>query len=371
MSDSGVMHNRVKARRRERGWSQEQLARRAGISRAAVSAVEIGRLVPSVSAAIGLAEALGVSVEDLFGRGRPGGGEPSWAWPSPTQPCRFWRAEVGGRTWLYPAEPTPGGEIVHDGVARDGIAEVDDGPEPRETLVIACCDPAAGILSAEYQRATGLRLLVLPRSSGRALGLLGDGLVHVAGLHLSTTEDEDGNARAVSERLGEPAGLLRVARWEEGLAVAGGVPGRSVRSILDADLSWVGREPGSGARKYLDRLRAGRPEPRRVALDHRGVADAIRLGWAEAGVCLRLAAEEAGLRVLGVQVEGYDLCFPMRLERDPRIQALIGVVRSPSYRRALAALPGYDPSGAGELRLVPERRGRPETGASGRPGRPG
>ncbi|QDV32893.1 substrate-binding domain-containing protein [Tautonia plasticadhaerens] len=368
MSDLGAMHNRVKARRRERGWSQEELSRRAGISRAAVSAVETGRLVPSVLAAIGLAEALGASVEELFGRARPAGEDPSWAWPATTDPCRFWRAEVGGRIRLYPAEPTPGGVVAHDGVARGGAAEVDGGREPGETLVLACCDPAAGLLAAEYEKATGFRLLVLPRSSGRALELLREGLVHAAGLHLSTPEDPDGNARAVSDRLGEAWGLLGVARWEEGLAVAGGVPGRSVRSILQADLCWVGRESGSGARKCLDRLRAGRPEPGRVAFDHRGVADAIRFGWAEAGVCLRLAAEEAGLRVLGIQVEAYELCVPVRLERDPRLQALIRVVRSAPYRRALAALPGYDPSGAGEWRRVEAGAAAPVEGESGRPG---
>ncbi len=59
--------NHVRAFRLERGWSQAELAQRSGISRTAVSAIEIQRLTPSVSAALALAAALECRVEDLFG----------------------------------------------------------------------------------------------------------------------------------------------------------------------------------------------------------------------------------------------------------------------------------------------------------------
>ena len=55
MSEQEQLQNRVKMFRQQRGWSQEDLAQRAGISRAAVSAIEIHRLVPSVAAALALA----------------------------------------------------------------------------------------------------------------------------------------------------------------------------------------------------------------------------------------------------------------------------------------------------------------------------
>ena len=53
--------------------------------------------------------------------------------------------------------------------------------------------------------------------------------------------------------------------------------------------------------------------------------------------------------ILRVRHEIYDLCFPDRWEGDHRIQALLQVVRSPSYRRALGELPGYDSAETGEL----------------------
>jgi DNA-binding XRE family transcriptional regulator len=49
-----------------------ELAGRAGISRAAVSAIEGDRLSPSVTTALALAAVLDCSVEELFGCGKSG-----------------------------------------------------------------------------------------------------------------------------------------------------------------------------------------------------------------------------------------------------------------------------------------------------------
>jgi molybdate-binding protein/DNA-binding XRE family transcriptional regulator len=352
MADTHLVRNQVRAYRRQRGWSQEELARRGGISRTAVSAVEVGRMVPSVAAALALAGALGCTVEDLFGVAPAGPAGPEWAWPPAAVPCRYWLAQVGGRTLRYPAEATAAGVVGHDGVYRDGAFVPCGEGDPATTLVLACCDPAAALLAAEYARPAGFRLIVLPRSSRQALTLLGQGLVHVAGVHLAGDHEPDGNVRAVREALGLGFRLLRVARWEEGLSVGPGTTARTVRAALRARLRWVGREPGSAARQCLDELLGGRPSPRRVALDHRGVAEAVRCGWADVGVCHRLVCAEAGLRFLGVRQEDFDLCYPAAAEGDPRIQALVRVVPSGTYRRLLGELPGYDTARAGEVRVV-------------------
>src|SRR4051794_19095499 len=51
--------------------SQDALATRAGVSRATVGAIEGGRHVPSVQAALRLAAAAGATLEALFGEARP------------------------------------------------------------------------------------------------------------------------------------------------------------------------------------------------------------------------------------------------------------------------------------------------------------
>ena len=68
-----ALSNRVREERLRRGWSQDVLAARAGLSRAGVSAVETSRLVPSAAAALALAAAFGCRVEDLFTLTRPAG----------------------------------------------------------------------------------------------------------------------------------------------------------------------------------------------------------------------------------------------------------------------------------------------------------
>ncbi len=350
MANLAPFENHVRVRRTHRGWSQEELARRSGLSRAGISAIETGRLIPSAAAALALAAALECRVEDLFSLRRPEPKEPQWAWPPEREPCRYWVAEVGGLERYYPAEATPMGVVNHDGICQDGSCRGRGRTDPRRTLVMACCDPAVGLLAAELARTADLRLIALQRPSRLSLTLLGQGLIHAAGVHLSRADQPGGNARVVRGDLGLGYSLLRVARWQEGIAFAPGRGLASIRAAVRSDLRWVGRENGSGAQQCLDELLGRRrADPRYVASGHRGVAEAVRGGWADAGVCLRLVSEEAGLDFLGVREEAYDLCFPARCEDDPRIQALLEVVRSPSYRGALGELPGYDSAETGEL----------------------
>jgi DNA-binding XRE family transcriptional regulator len=58
---------RLRLARQARGFSQQQLAGMAGVSRQAVSAVESGLSDPSLRVALALAHALGVTVEEMFG----------------------------------------------------------------------------------------------------------------------------------------------------------------------------------------------------------------------------------------------------------------------------------------------------------------
>jgi molybdate-binding protein/DNA-binding XRE family transcriptional regulator len=340
------IENDLRRRRASCGWSQQELARRSGLSRAEISAIETGRLIPSTVTALALAAALECHVEDLF---RLGGRGADWAWPPGSEPCRYWQAEVGASRKLYPAEPTESVMMPHDGVYRGGSFRGEAEADPERTLVMACCDPAAGLLAAALARAAKVRLIALPRSSRTALALLGQGQVHVAGVHLATADLPRGNAAIVRRELGSGYNLLRVARWEEGIAAAPRLRLSSVGKAVGAHLRWVGREHGSGARQCFDEILGDRCPPRRFASSHRGVAEAVRSGWADAGVCLRLVSEEAGLDFLRVREEAYDLCFPERWEGDRRIQALLDVVRSPSYRKALGELPGYNSAETGEL----------------------
>jgi molybdate-binding protein/DNA-binding XRE family transcriptional regulator len=342
-----VMQNFIRRFRDERGWSQQELAERAGLSRTGVSAIESGRLIPSTAAALALASIFGCRVEDLFVRG--GAENAQWAWPPPQEPCRYWRALVGGRTLLYPVESSTLGTLPHDGIWRAGQFHDHPFAEPERTLVIAGCDPAAALLAGEYARQTGFRLLILHRSSCQAVHLLEDGLVHAAGVHLAEASDLEGNRSAAAQIFHQPFRLLRLADWQEGLALAPGLDISTVRAALDASLNWIGREPGSGARQVLDEIFEGRMAPAHTASDHRGIAVAIRSGFAQAGISVQLVCEEEGLRFVSVREGAYDLVIPQAFAGDPRLRALENVVRSTAYRRLISELPGYGTSLTGEV----------------------
>jgi molybdate-binding protein/DNA-binding XRE family transcriptional regulator len=353
MSRPEPVTNRVKEYRRLRGWSQGRLSEKAAISRAAVSAIEIGRLVPSVTSALSLAGVFGCSVESLFGLDRQPADAEAWAWPLTGDPCHFWLASVNGRRLRFPVENTVAGMLPHDAVWRRGKVQIDRNVHtPEATLVMASCDPLAGLLALEYERACGLRLLPLYRSSSAALELLRQGAVHIAGIHLGSTDNHMANPRAAKDVLGGGFSLWRFATWDQGLAMRPTLPTSSVNAVVRAGLRWMGREAGAGARQCQDEILAKRPTPRRLARDHRGVAEAIRSGQADVGVCLRLVSEQAGLRFIPVRQEAFDLCFPAALADDHRLKKLIELVRSPQLRALFSSFPGYKLSRTVEYRAI-------------------
>jgi putative transcriptional regulator len=60
------LDNRIKVARAERGLSQEQLAKLAGVTRQTISSIETGQYVPSTLLAFVLAEVLDTPVTSLF-----------------------------------------------------------------------------------------------------------------------------------------------------------------------------------------------------------------------------------------------------------------------------------------------------------------
>jgi putative molybdopterin biosynthesis protein len=332
-----------------------------------VSAIEAERLVPSVAAALGLAQAFGTTVEALFGvQPAQGSGAPQFAWQPVAFPCRYWAAEIRGRTWLFPVENGPRGGLPHDGVAQGADVADTRFPGANRTLVVAGCDPAAGLLAASYRRQGDFRMLVLSRSSAEAMALLEQGLVHAAGIHWADPDAKESNAGAVArwqhgrDELVIPQRdlqLIRIADWEEGLATSPAAHLRTLQAVSQSKLRWIGRLSGAGARRWQDRVRGSRPAPRNVARDHRGVVEAIRSGWADVGISTRLASEEGQLGFLPLGREPYDLCFARDQAAEPRHVALVQAIRSRQYRRILADLPGYDPSETGEIETAKSLRG--------------
>lgn len=60
------MNNKLRVLRAERGWTQADLAERAGVSRQTINVIEAGKYDPSLPLAFKLAAIFGDRIEELF-----------------------------------------------------------------------------------------------------------------------------------------------------------------------------------------------------------------------------------------------------------------------------------------------------------------
>ena len=337
--------------RNKKNWTQAELARRSNVSRSRIAAIENGALVPSVHAALALARALDCTVEELFSE-EGEGATIAWAW-HPTQDFpAYWEASFDQKVLAFPIEPLPYNILPPDGWFDGRSRKPLSSDASSMTLIMASCDPAVGLLSAMIGAKTGIRVLSFHRSSNEALSLLKQGVVHVAGTHLREIDEPGGNASVVCDLLGKGFGLLRGAVWHEGIAVRPGEGLTEIRKTVSPRIRWIGRKQGSGARRCQDKVLPSDRATKNVAQNHWEVAMAVRQGWVDAGVCHRLAAEQAGLEFLQVSQETFDLCYPKYMEKDPRIVGLRKVVRSVSYRKNLTRFKGIDTRTTGDEETV-------------------
>ncbi len=364
-----VSGTRLRLARQARGFSQQQLAGMAGVSRQAVSAVESGQSDPSLRVALALAQALGMTVDELFGaEGAIPTVAASLAAPA-AEPQRVTLAPIGDSFVALPlAGPTvsragflPAGGIVTGPAGKKAepaqVCVRPIGP-PKPTLVVAGCDPALPLLSEPLGLLDPpIGFSWWPCASREALRLCGAGLVHVAGVHLSGQSDA-GEAAGLLAGGGEVIGF---SAWREGLVLRPADAGRvaGLTDAVAAGLRLVNREPGAEARSVLDRelaslgIPAGQlPGYDTRATGHLQVAEAVAAGLADLGVASEPAALAYGLAFLPLAAERFDLVIPAAQAASREVQALVKVLSSRWLLDQLGSLPGYDPAPCGQHVLL-------------------
>ncbi|HXW81274.1 MAG TPA: substrate-binding domain-containing protein [Acidimicrobiales bacterium] len=381
---SGDNGMRLRAARQARGFSQQQLATMAGVSRQAVSAVESGQSDPSLRVALALSQALGLTVEEMFG---PVTSEPRVdARPLARLDKGGTRVSLAQVGESFVAAPLSGAAAIRSGfVPTDGVADewgatigaptraIRPLSPPQPTLVVAGCDPALPLLEVPLSLLDPpVSLLWWQCASHEALELAANGLVHAAGSHLRD-QSGDYNVGQARQQFRQGAEVVRFCSWREGLALKPGVAGgaRGVADVARAGLRFVNRQPGSEARLLLDRelARLGlAPGQLRwyetSATGHIQVVSAIAAGLADAGIASEPAALAFGLVFVPLATERFDIVVPHVHTGTREVQGLLRVLRSRWLRDQLASLPGYDPSGCGEaIATIPPLHGR-------QPGRP-
>jgi putative molybdopterin biosynthesis protein len=383
---------RLRLARQARGLSQQQLAGVAGVTRQAVSAVESGHSDPSLRVALGLARALGMTIEELFGPGELG--DPVLAQPVAAvngPGSRVVLATVGDTFVALPLYADtaarlgfgPAGGLVVGASSTPArqqpwnLVPVRSIGPPRPTVVVAGCDPALPLLETPLALLDPpLAFAWWPCGSGEALRLAAAGLVHAAGVHQvgpragagASSGDTQGTAlpggavipgdTVISGDTGDiPGGadVVGFASWREGLVVRPGARVRGLGDVARQGLRLVNREPGAQARTLLDRERlhlgldpAELPGYDSRAAGHLQVAAAIVGGLADAGVSSEPAALAYGLDFIPLAEERFDLVLPAKHAASREVQGLLKVLTSPWLLAQLASLPGYDAARCGE-----------------------
>jgi putative molybdopterin biosynthesis protein len=368
MANSGEF---VRRAREARGFTQIELARRAGISRQALGAIESGTYQPGVAVAIALARELRQSVERIFGDSDQAAStriEVPWPHESSAGRSAFTTrvalARVGGKvvaiaqSAAHLTMPTAAGILERSQRDRAQVDTFRTTEEIDSTLLIAGCDPAVTMLADWLVRHRApVSSIALRCSSGRALAALVEGRTHAAGLHLKDPNSDEYNLAQTRTALGRrPATVVGFARWELGLATAVGnrLGIRGMADLARSGVRLVNREVGAGARAFLDEALAELGIAAMVidgygseVAGHLEVAAAIAAGHANVGVTIRLAADAYGLPFVPIREERYDLVI---LERDlqaPPVEAMLDALNSQRFAREVSQFCAYDTSQMG------------------------
>jgi molybdopterin molybdotransferase/putative molybdopterin biosynthesis protein len=375
--------NHLKSLRTQKGFSQGELAARAGITRQAVSSIESNLYLPTTAVALHLASVLACRVEDLFNlvaaedivEGKLIGHLPQSDMKA--LPIRVKVSTVGSKTVVRPV--TGLGEILSFTVPADGYVVEAHGQTSGATvrvklsrdrqaieqaIAVAGCDPAIFLAGEHMRRRKDQTSLVgWTMGSMAALQALQQGEVHVAGLHLFDPATGESNLPFLRRALkGSNYEVVTFATWEEGLLVRAGNPKsiRAISDIADPNVTLVNREEGAGARLLLDqRLRAAGINQDQVkgygtiVASHFEIARAIASRQADVGIGIRSAAQLFELDFVPLQAVRYDLVVPKAyLKSHPTLAHLFETLVSRPFRNEIEALGGYDTSETGKLHAL-------------------
>lgn len=362
----GAAASRVYETRRARGLGATELARRAGVSRQTIYAIESGDFIPNTAVALHLARVLEVSVEDLFSVGA------DTSEPSPNHVSAELLAiegdehmagelvrvgRVGSHMIAAPALRYPAflqdadGAIAKRNKKYAAIRFASETIRDGNSLVVAGCDPALSMLASELKSA-GTEVICVHCSSQQALTWLKKGLVHVAGTHMRDRATGEYNLPLATSLFGkENIRVVTFAEWEQGLVVRRGNP-RRIRSVADLagrQITIVNREKGAGARDLLDsNLReAGIPGQRisgydRIVPSHLAAALAVANAQADCAVATVSAAKCSGLDFVPLSKERFDLIVASSEMDTVGVRVLFDALNRANLRRKLAMLAGYE-----------------------------
>lgn len=182
---------------------------------------------------------------------------------------------------------------------------------------------------------------------------------HMAGAHLLDEVTGEYNFSFIEKVLaGQEMALIHLVYRMQGFMVKPGNPKviHGIADLVREDVTYMNRQRGAGTRVLLDgwlTQNGYTPEQirgyEREEYTHIGAASAVAAGTADTALGILAAARAMDLDFVPLAEERYDLVLPLALLDDDRIQRLIGILSSPSFKARAEALGGYRTTHSGQV----------------------
>ena len=247
-----------------------------------------------------------------------------------------------------------------------GIEIVGEGKETEVVLISQMLSPADLTIIGSHCIGVDVILKILSEKfhtqpkvinvgSSGGLAAVKRGESDISGTHLL---DENGeyNIKFFKELNVKDAVLVRGYDREQGLIVTKGNPKKisSVKDIINPDVSFINRNPGSGTRILLELELAKIGDVKEItreivgyeieAKTHSAVASAVAYGKADAGLGIKTVATQYDLGFIPLKEEKYDFAIPKNKLERTEVQRFLGALGSDEFKNKLKELPGLKTS---------------------------
>lgn len=186
------------------------------------------------------------------------------------------------------------------------------------------------------------------------------GEAHLAGCHLLDEETGEYNISFLQRFLpGLPLRLINLCYRQQGLIVPKNNPKniQSFQDIADNGLSFINRQAGAGTRLLTDKLlKEAKISPAEIPgyaheeYTHMSVAAAVASGSVDTGLGILAAAKALDLDFMPLAEERYDLIIPEQFLSDPKVVAVLELMRSNrAFHGEILSLGGYDLRDCGKI----------------------